>query len=124
MSHIQLQDARAVATPAATMRTYTSPTTPARAGLAVWRTEMAAGTSGPLHSVDVEQVVVVVGGELSAEIDGQRYDVVAGDAVLLPAGLERRLTAGEAGLVTVTASAPGAMARAGDADPVAVPWAR
>jgi quercetin dioxygenase-like cupin family protein len=124
MSHIRLEETRVVATPAATMRTYASPTTAAASDIAVWRTEMAAEVSGPLHSVDSDQVVVVVEGELSAEVDGRRCHVRTGDSVLLPAGSQRRLTAGDAGLVTVTASAPGATARVGDADPVPVPWAR
>jgi quercetin dioxygenase-like cupin family protein len=124
MSHIHLEEARVVATPAATMRTYASPTTPAATDIAVWRTDMSAGASGPLHIVDTDQVVVVVDGTLSAEIDGRRCEVPAGDSVLLPAGTQRRLTARGARLVTVTASAPGATARAGDADPVLVPWAR
>ncbi len=113
-----------MATPAATMRTYASPTTPAATEVAVRRTEMTAGVSGPLHAVDTDQVVVVVEGNLSAEIDGCGCDVPAGDSLLLPAGSQRRLTAGKAGLVTLTASAPGATARAGDADPTPVPWAR
>ena len=124
MTHIRLDDARTTETPAATMRTYASPTTPMPADVAVWRTEMAAGASGPLHTVDTDQVVVVVRGRLSAEIDGSRSQVPAGDSVVLPAGALRRLTAGEDGLVTLTASTPAATARVGDGDPVPVPWTR
>jgi quercetin dioxygenase-like cupin family protein len=124
MSHVRLTDTRVVQTPAATMRTYASPSMPVAAPLAVWRTEMPAGGSGPAHTVDVDQVVVVVEGHLVAQVDGRRHEVPAGDCVVLPAGVERTLTAGEAGLVTLTASAPGATARAGAADPVPVPWTR
>ena len=124
MSHIRLADARVTETPAATMRTYAAPTMPGGADVAVWRTEMAAGASGPLHTVDTDQVVVVVQGRLSAEIDGSSSQVPAGDSVVLPAGAVRRLTAGEDGLVTLTASTPAATARVGDGDPVPVPWTR
>lgn len=124
MSHIRLDDARTTETPAATMRTYASPTTPVHADIAVWRTQMAGGASGPLHTVDTDQVVVVVEGRLSAEIDGHSCLVPAGDSVVLPAGVQRRLTAGEDGLVTLTASTPAATARVGDGDPVPVPWTR
>ncbi len=124
MNHIRLEEARVVETPAATMRTYASPTTPTATEVTVWRTEMAPGVDGPLHAVDTDQVVVVVEGNLFAEIDGCRCDVPAGDSVLLPAGGQRRLTAGIAGVVTLTASAPGATARTGDAAPTPVPWAR
>ena len=124
MIHTRIEEARVVTTPAATMRTYASPTAPAATDVAVWRTEMAPGVSGPLHAVDTDQVVVVVEGNLSAEIDGRRCDVPTGDSLLLPAGSLRRLAAGDSELVTVTASAPGATALVGDADPVPVPWAR
>ena len=98
--HLPVADARVVATPAATMRTYASPTTAVPAPFAVWRTEMAAGTAGPLHVVDVDQVVVVVSGQLHAAVDGREMVVPAGDSALLPAGVERRLAAGPEGLVT------------------------
>ncbi len=124
MSHIRLDDARVTETPAATMRTYASPSMPGDAGVAVWRTEMAAGASGPLHTVDAGQVVVVLEGRLSAEVDGRCWQVPAGDSVVLPAGVPRRLTAGEDALVTLTASTPAASARVGDGDPVPVPWTR
>jgi quercetin dioxygenase-like cupin family protein len=123
MSHLPVATARVVETPAATMRTYASPTTDAHAPVAVWRTEMAAGVAGPLHVVDVDQVVVVVSGELTAEVAGTAFVVPAGDSALLPADAERRLTAGPDGVVTVTASLPGATARIGAGDPVPVPWA-
>jgi quercetin dioxygenase-like cupin family protein len=124
MVHLRVTDARAVETPAATMRTYASPSTAVPSSLAVWRTEMAAGTAGPLHVVDVDQVVVVVAGQLHADVDGRELIIPAGDSALLPAGVERRLAAGAEDLVTVSASQPGGTARIGAGDPVAVPWAR
>jgi quercetin dioxygenase-like cupin family protein len=123
MSHLPVAAARVVETPAATMRTYASPTTEHRAPVAVWRTEMTPGATGPLHVVDVDQVVVVVSGRLTAEVGGTAFVVPTGDCALLPADAERRLTAGPDGLVTVTASLPGSTARVGAGDPVPVPWA-
>ena len=124
MSRTRLSEARVVQTPAATMRTYASPTTARPAPLAVWRTEMTPGSAGPVHIVDLDQVVVVVDGTLVAQLDGREEEVPAGDCLLLPGGSERRLSAGASGVVTLTSSVPGATARAGDAEPVAVPWAR
>ncbi|MGY1809296.1 cupin domain-containing protein [Blastococcus sp. SYSU D00669] len=124
MSLIRLSEARVVQTPAATMRTYASPTTPRPAPVAVWRTDMAPGAAGPVHSVDVDQVVVVVEGALVAELDGAQERIATGDSVLLPAGAERRLVAGDSGAVTVTSSVPGGKAQAAGAEPVPVPWAR
>ena len=124
MPHVRLLETRVAETPAATMRTYASPSTPAGADIAVWRTEMPAGATGPLHAIDTDQVVVVLEGDLSAEVDGRSCQVPVGDSLVLPARSQRRLTAGATGLVTLTASTPGARARVGDADPVVVPWAR
>jgi quercetin dioxygenase-like cupin family protein len=124
MPHVRLLETRVAETPAATMRTYASPSTPVGAEVAVWRTDMPAGATGPLHAIDTDQVVVVLEGDLSAEVDGRSCHVPVGDSLVLPARSQRRLTAGATGLVTLTASTPGARARVGDADPVVVPWAR
>ncbi len=125
MTHLKLADARSIETPAATMRTYTSPTADVPASLAVWRTEMAAGTSGPTHVIDLDHVVVVIEGTLLAEVDGARLAVGVGDAVKLPAGATRRLASGPAApVVTLTAAEPGSTARLEGGEPVPVPWAR
>lgn len=125
MPHLTAHEARVTATAAATMRTFASPTTDAPVPLAVWRTEMAPGSVGPVHRVDRDQVVVVVAGRLTADVDGEPTSVSAGDALLLPTGARRQLSAsGSAALVTITASLPGASAVVGNGDPVPVPWAR
>ncbi|QNN51487.1 cupin domain-containing protein [Nocardioides mesophilus] len=122
--HVPLADTRAVATPAATMRTYAAPSTAPGLPLAVWRTELPAGSAGPLHRIDVDHVVVVVQGTLVAEVDGVRSELPAGDGIVLPAGRPRRLAAGPgADVVTLTSALPGSQAQVGDGDPVAVPWA-
>jgi quercetin dioxygenase-like cupin family protein len=124
MTFTSLSDAIAFETPNAVMRTYASPAVGDNS-LAVWRTEMVPGASGPLHATDVEQVVVVVDGRLLAVVDGVERVLEPGDAVVLAAGTVRRLAnAGDLPVVTFTAAQPGAMATAGDAAPVPVPWAR
>ena len=105
-------------TPNAEMRRYPGET------LAVWRTSMAAGATGPRHTIDREHAVVVLAGELHAEVDGAVQVVPAGEAIAIPAGAERQLAnRGSSPLVTLTAALPGSIARVGDGDPVAVPWA-
>lgn len=115
---------RTVETPNAVMKTYASPSTDAPATVSVWRTEMRAGASGPLHTVDQDQVVVVVAGKLDALVGGQAVLVEPDYGLVLPAGALRRLRAeGDEDLVTVTASLPRAMATVhGSDDPVPVPW--
>lgn len=124
MTPVALADARRIETPNALMRTYASPSA-GGAGLAVWRTDMAPGASGPLHRVGTEQVVVVLEGRLGAEVDGAAHVLEAGDAIVLDAGCQRRLSnPGDAPVVTLAVSRPGATATVGDAEPVPIPWAR
>ena len=105
-------------TPNAVMRRYPATT------VALWRTEMAPGASGPSHAVDHEQAVVVLHGVLDVAVDGVAQTACAGDAVNIPAGAERRLAnRGDTTLVTLTAALPGLVARVADGDPVEVPWA-
>lgn len=92
--------------------------------VALWRTEMAPGAAGPSHIVDLEQVVLVLDGTLTAETPEGERELRSGESLVLPPGVERRLrNAGSTALVTVTSSLPGATARVGDADPVPIPWA-
>lgn len=121
---VPLAAAREVATPAATMRTYAAPSGPAPATVAVWRTEMGADAAGPQHAVSEDQVLVVLEGTLRALVGEQEHELGPQDAVVLPAGVGRRITAGPDGAVSLWASLPGATARVGDGDPVPVPWAR
>lgn len=121
--HVPISAARTIDTPAATMRTYASPSAAAVANVSVWRTEMQPGTSGPVHVIDTDHVVIVVEGTLEATVDGSAVRANVGDCVLLPRDKERQLTAGSSGVVTLTSAQPGSAARAGEAEPVRVPWA-
>lgn len=94
--------------------------------LAVWSVEMAAGAAGPVHSIDVEQVVVILDGELEVVIEGDPVTVGPGGAVVLPAAAERRLfNRAEVPVTALVASRSGARASTGgqgDAG-IALPWA-
>jgi quercetin dioxygenase-like cupin family protein len=86
---------------------------------------MLAAASGPLHTLDREQTVVVLDGELEVTIDGATHHARPGDSVTIPAGALRQLAnRGASTLVTVTAALPGAVARVPDGDEVLVPWAQ
>ena len=115
---------RTVATPAATMRTFASPTTAPPADVAVWRTELPVGTAGPRHAVDRDHVVVVVEGSLRVVLGEEETVVPNGGSVVLPAGVTRQLAAADGPAVTVTAARPGSIASVGGGEPVEVPWAR
>lgn len=120
---VPLEGARTVTTPNATMRTLASPTTSPQMPVAVWRTDLAAGATGPRHTIDGDQFVTVVYGSLRVEIDGTVLEVGAGDGIKLPAGSTRMVAATDAGAaVTVTVGHPDAHATVADGDPVPVPW--
>lgn len=121
---VSLAAAREFATPAATMRTYASPTGPATASVAVWRTELPADAVGPVHAVSEDQVLVVLDGTVTAVVGGVTHRLGAQDALVLPAAVERQVTAGPDGAVTLVASRPGATAQVPGSEPVPVPWAR
>jgi quercetin dioxygenase-like cupin family protein len=80
-------------TPAGVMTTLASPTVGATAGLSMWEVAMTAGASGPLHLFDSEQIWTVLDGELSVAIGGQREEIQSGDTVVIPADLERQISA-------------------------------
>ncbi|MEJ2886781.1 cupin domain-containing protein [Actinomycetospora aeridis] len=119
---IRRADARRTTTPNATMTTFASPTQGA-SRQALWRVEMAPGAAGPDHVMAGEQIWTVVGGAARVEVAGEVVALAAGDTLVLPAGLPRRVHAdAERGLEAVvtgpgddTASGPGR-------DPVVPPW--
>lgn len=86
-------DTRRTVTPNATMTTLASPSLGATAGLSLWVVEMTAGSRGPRHVVDSEQLWTLVSGELALEGDGDTVTLRAGDTAVLPAGVARQISA-------------------------------
>jgi quercetin dioxygenase-like cupin family protein len=93
---VRAADSRRTQTPNATMTTLASPTLGPTSGLSVWRVEMTAGARGPRHVFDSEQVWTVLKGRLSVAADEQTVELAEGDTIVLPAGEERRISAGTA----------------------------
>ena len=119
----RLRETRAVSTPAATMRTYASPSTQSDLPFAVWRTELPAGATGPRHAVDVDQYMVVLEGAVQVEVGDELTALEAGDGIRLPAHVTRQITApGASPALLLTAGTGGARATVGDDDPVVIPW--
>jgi quercetin dioxygenase-like cupin family protein len=92
-SIIRTTERRRCETPAGVMTTFASPTLGATAGLSMWEVAMTAGARGPLHVFDSEQIWTVLDGELSVAIAGRSEDIHCGDTVVIPAGLERQISA-------------------------------
>jgi quercetin dioxygenase-like cupin family protein len=122
MPVIRHADARRTSTPNATMTTFASPT---QGGTerALWRVEMAPGAVGPLHTMDGEQVWTVLEGAARADVGADREDVRAGDTLVLPAGVPRRIHADPHGGLTAVVTGPGGSVASGpDRDPVVPGW--
>lgn len=115
---------RTVTTPNATMESLATPSQGSTA-LSTWRVRMAAGRSGPVHAVDREQVWLVVSGSLTVTSDGRTETAAAGQAVLLPPDVPRRLGAAGGGgdVEALVAMAAGGGAVTEDGERHRLPWA-
>lgn len=54
------------------------------------QTVFAPGTGLPMHSHNVEESVLILDGEAVAEIGDSRFDLAAGEATWVPAGIPHR----------------------------------
>ncbi|MCF6472231.1 cupin [Nonomuraea sp. MG754425] len=108
MSVVPGAAARRVETPNGVMTTLASPTQGA-AGQAVWRVDARPGMAGPSHAFDTEVVWTWLDGAAVVELGGERYEVGAGDTMVLPAEVSRRMFADpERGFVSIVAAPAGA----------------
>jgi quercetin dioxygenase-like cupin family protein len=103
-------------TPNAVMQTLASPSAGSKE-LAVWTVEMRAGQAGPEHTADREQVWVVLEGKLA--VNGT--EVGPGTAIVVPADVERQVTAPEAVRALVASLGGASVTTAEGTRPL--PWA-
>ncbi|MEV5496215.1 cupin domain-containing protein [Nonomuraea fuscirosea] len=121
MAVIHADDARRSETPGGVMTTLASPTQ-GGASRALWKVEAKPGAEGPVHDFDVEQVWSWVAGAATVELGGERFEVTAGDTVVMPARTVRRVLADPAtGYTAVVTAAAGARAFAADGTEYGVP---
>jgi succinate-semialdehyde dehydrogenase/glutarate-semialdehyde dehydrogenase len=64
-------------------------------------TTFSVGTGLPLHSHNVEESVLVVSGQAIGEIDGEQFELEAGEATWVPAGVPHRFINRGAGELTI-----------------------
>lgn len=73
-------------------------------GIALVRGRVAPGGVLPWHTHDVEEALTVLEGTGLSEVGDEKYNIAAGDAVLLPAHVPHQLSnTGKADLLFVTA---------------------
>jgi quercetin dioxygenase-like cupin family protein len=93
---VRAADARRTETPNATMITHASPTLGGSARLSVWEVRMEAGSRGPLHAFDSEQIWTVLAGALDVAVAGELQRLAVGDTIVFPPGVARQIAAVEA----------------------------
>lgn len=84
---------RRTETPNAAMTTVASPTQGPTRQLSLWRVAMKSGQQGPRHVFGREQVWHVLAGEIEIEVGDEPARLRPGDALVLPAGIARQVTA-------------------------------
>ena len=62
-----------------------------RPEISLARARVEPGVVTELHTLDVEETYVIEAGRGMMELDGERFPVVAGDSVLIPAGTPQRI---------------------------------
>lgn len=90
---LRAQSMRRTETPNAVMTTLASPTQGPTSQLSLWRVTMQPGQQGPRHMFDCQQIWHVLSGDADIAVDTETVSLHAGDAVVLPAGIERQVTA-------------------------------
>jgi quercetin dioxygenase-like cupin family protein len=88
---------------------------------AAWRVRFAPGQASPPHSLDREEVFVVLEGELTARFGDEEETAGAGGALIVPAGREFSLLAAR-GADAVCAFPVGGTAQLGE-ERIVPPWA-
>ncbi|MGA5816290.1 cupin domain-containing protein [Kitasatospora sp. NPDC094028] len=101
------------------MTTCASPTQGSTA-LALWRVEMPADRQGPLHAMETEQIWTFLSGSATVLLGEETLTVAAGDTLVLPAGVVRRIASVEAFAAVVASASP---SRAYNPDAVTPPGA-
>jgi quercetin dioxygenase-like cupin family protein len=119
MTVIRYDQTRRFETPAGVTTTLASPTL-GGASRPVWRVEMAAGSAGPVHTIDTEQIWTVLSGGATVRLGGDEVRIGTGDTLVLAPDVERQVTAVD-GLTAIVTSAAGSMATAGGKQ-IQPPW--
>ncbi|MEO9174316.1 MAG: cupin domain-containing protein, partial [Gaiellales bacterium] len=90
---VRATDARRTETPNAVMTTLASPTLGPSDGPSLWLVTMVAGSAGPLHVFDSQQIWSVLEGTASIAIEGVAHELATGDTIVVPANAPRRVSA-------------------------------
>jgi mannose-6-phosphate isomerase-like protein (cupin superfamily) len=105
---------------------FTSLASPSRGATdtSVWKVEILPGTPATPHSLTREEVFVVLEGTAAVRIAGDAGQAAAGDAIVVPPGVEFEVAnAGPGPLRLVCCLPVGGQARLADGTTFTPPWA-
>jgi quercetin dioxygenase-like cupin family protein len=92
--------------------------------LCAWRLNIPSHQKGVAHRPTREEVVLVLGGEVTITIDGLVEVVHAGDVILVPANAEVKIDAGPSDVHAWVTTTPGIEAIMADGVRISPPWAK
>jgi quercetin dioxygenase-like cupin family protein len=107
--------------PGATITGLASPSRGA-GDVAAWRVRFAPGHASPLHSLDREEVFVVLEGAVTARFADHSETARAGGALIVPSGVEFSLVA-ESGPAEAVCMLPVGGTALLDGERIVPPWA-
>ena len=123
MGHISATDAPTFDLPGCTFTGLASPSRGCTQ-TSVWTLAMEPGFPGQLHQMDQEEVFVAVAGAAVATLGDHEVRVAAGDALIVPAGVNFALTNPyDERFVAVAVLPVGGRASLGDGEYFVPPWA-
>jgi quercetin dioxygenase-like cupin family protein len=105
---------------------FTSLATPSRGSreTSVWRVEIAPRSPATPHSLTREEIFVVLDGAAAVTMDGERSTARAGDAIVVPPGVNFALANETDDPLHLLCCLPvGGQGRIGDGAPFTPPWA-
>lgn len=118
-------DVRISETPNAVMTTLASPTLGGTQDMSLWRVQARAGTVGPVHTFDTEQIWTLVSGDALFVVDGETFALNAGDTIHLAAHATRQMNiAADAEFIVSGYGSAKVTAPGTDSDGITPPWIR
>ncbi|MEH1013519.1 cupin domain-containing protein [Micromonospora sp. CPCC 206060] len=123
MNIVDETEARTTTSPGGTISGLAAPSQGSHE-LSTWRVRMPTGATGPVHTIDREQVWMPVSGALTVTVADRTEVVRAGQALILPAGAVRQIRVTDTPTeVLVCMAAGGTATLPGSDDRYPLPWA-
>lgn len=124
MPIIRAENAPAFTLPSLTVRGLAAPSRGSRE-TSVWRISVAPGAAGVPHSLDREEIFVALAGSAVATLGEERFELRAGDTLIVPAGQLFALGTASSTAFEALAIAPvGVRATLPGGEPFAPPWSQ